>query len=138
MRCGVFITLVGDVLEISYIFRSLLFRKCSNNIFIPNSININPPTNCAFFSYFAPNILPIFTPISDSMNVIIPMQVTENTMLHFRNANVIPIANASMLVAIASIIIFLKSMLSLFSFSASCLSVCIIWCTRNAGKACFC
>jgi hypothetical protein len=58
-------------------------------------------------------------PIRESKKVIIPIQVTENTILHFKNANVIPIAKASILVAIANTIILLKSILSLLSLSAS-------------------
>ena len=36
-------------------------------------IRIQPPTNSAFFSYFAPKIFPILTPTIESVNVITPM-----------------------------------------------------------------
>ena len=69
--------------------------------------------NSALFSYLSPNLFPIFTPITDKINVIIPIDITGNTIFILRQANVIQTAKASMLVAIANITIVLMSILSL-------------------------
>ena len=55
--------------------------KCSNNILVPIKIKISPPINSAFFSYLFPNVLPIFTPNKDNIKVMIPILVTDNTIL---------------------------------------------------------
>ena len=51
-----------------------MIPKCSNNIFVPSIIKINPPANSAFFSYLSPNIFPILTPTIEIANVIIPIK----------------------------------------------------------------
>ena len=69
----------------------------------------------------SPNLLPTFVPITDKINVITPISVIAKIKLTLKNANVIPTANASILVAIASIIIVLK-LTSSFIFSLSLLN----------------
>jgi len=61
--------------------------------------------NSALFSYLSPNLLPILTPNNDIPNVIIPIIPTEIHKFVLKNANVIPTASASILVAIANTII---------------------------------
>ena len=56
-----------------------------------------------------PNRVPILTPNADIINVVIPINIVAYTMFTPKNANVIPTAIASMLVAIAKTTIVLKS-----------------------------
>ncbi len=53
---------------------------CSSRVLTPSRIRITPPKISAFFSYFAPNRLPAFTPIMERIRVVTPMSVTEGTM----------------------------------------------------------
>ena len=81
---------------------------CSSKIFNPIQIKIIPPISSAFDLNLSPNILPIFTPHIDIINVIIPIKATAGIIFTFRNAKVIPTAKASILVAIDNISIDLK------------------------------
>lgn len=77
--------------------------KCSNNILKPMHIRMNPPANTALFSYLLPHLLPSITPINDKINVIIPIKREDERILASANmAKVMPTANASMLVPMAS------------------------------------
>ncbi len=60
-----------------------------------------PPTSSAFDLYFAPNTLPILTPIAERTNVVTPIIETAGTISTSRKANVTPTASASILVATA-------------------------------------
>ena len=60
-----------------------------------------PPVNSALDLYFNPKILPILTPITDNVKVIIPINETAGNTSIFKNAKETPTAKASMLVAIA-------------------------------------
>ena len=87
---------------------------------IPRKIKIAPPNNSALFSYLSPKTFPTLVPIMDNTNVIIPINVIAKIKFTFKNANVIPTANASILVAIANTIIVLNPTLSLqFSLLSS-------------------
>ena len=86
----------------------------------PSKTKIIPPTNSAFLSYLSPNLFPILVPTIDKIKVIIPIKLTANTKLTFKNAKVIPTASAYILVSIARTIIVLKLTSSfLFSLSSS-------------------
>ncbi len=60
-----------------------------------------PPVNSALDLYLNPKILPIITPITDNVKVMIPINKTAGNTSIFKNAKETPTANASMLVAIA-------------------------------------
>ena len=67
-----------------------------------------PPSISAFDLYLRPNILPIFTPAAEKANVIIPINVTAGIISTFKNANVTPIARASILKRIFILIFYLS------------------------------
>ena len=76
-------------------------------IFNPIKINIIPPNLLILFSFiciiFFIMALPNFAPRIDRIHVVISIVKHANNIFIFRNANVIPTANASILVAIANI-----------------------------------
>ena len=75
---------------------------CSSTVFMPSIISIAPPTNSAFDLCFVPNRDPIFRPVAENRNVVIPIQSTENHIFRL-NADIdIPTASASILVATAN------------------------------------
>ena len=78
-----------------------------------------PPASSAFDLYFVPKIFPIFTPANEIKNVQTPIIDAADTICTFKNANVIPTASASILVATASInISFISMDASAFSSSS--------------------
>lgn len=54
------------------------------------AIKIIPPANSALDLYFAPKMLPIFTPTIDKTKVIIPIKETAGTISTFKKAKVTP------------------------------------------------
>ena len=75
--------------------------RCSRRIFPPRRIRITPPAISAQHWRRAPKKVPITTPAREITKVVQPMTVTAGRMSTFKNANVTPTANASMLVATA-------------------------------------
>ena len=75
---------------------------CSASIFIPMHIRIIQPAASILFSKIFPSLLPKDAPGNDNANVIIPITTTGMVIENFRKTKLTPIANASILVAIAS------------------------------------
>ena len=65
-------------------------------------ISIAPPAISALDLNLVPKAEPILTPAAEITNVQTPMKSTAATILTSRNAKVMPIASASILVATAS------------------------------------
>ena len=82
-------------------------------------LNIRKLKVNTFDLYFVPKIFPIFTPANEIKNVQTPIIDAADTICTFKNANVIPTASASILVATASInISFISMDASAFSSSS--------------------
>ena len=82
----------------------------SRRTFSPITIRMTPPRTSAFFPNLSPNRLPILTPAIEMTSVTSPIIKAGKNMLSSVMANDIPIARASMLVAIASRTIVLTPM----------------------------
>ena len=83
-------------------------KRCSTSILIPRQMSTAPPKNSAFDLYFTPNTLPTFMPAAEIINVVQPIIAIASQILTWRNAKVMPIARASILVATATISILIK------------------------------
>lgn len=86
---------------------------------MPSITRTAPPVNSALDLHFAPNILPVFTPSVDIVNVVMPVISIAIKIFILKKAKVIPIANASMLVAHAKTNIFAKAKEYPLGFSSS-------------------
>ena len=69
---------------------------------MPRQMSTAPPKNSALALYFAPNTLPTLIPAAEITNVVQPITAIASQILTLRNANVMPMARASMLVATAA------------------------------------
>ena len=54
-------------------YQKFIMPRCSRRIFTPISTRMIPPANSALLLYLLPNLLPITTPTSDSINVVVPI-----------------------------------------------------------------
>lgn len=68
---------------------------------IPNRIKMMPPKYSAYFSHKLPSFFPNNTQTKERIKVVIPMVVIATNKLTFKKAKLTPMANASMLVAMA-------------------------------------
>ena len=66
-------------------------------------INTSPPIISALEFNFEPNTEPILTPKKESKKVTRPIAKTAHKIFTFKKANVIPTANASMLVGLVTV-----------------------------------
>lgn len=55
------------------LYQKFIMPRCSRRIFKPISTRMIPPANSALLLYLLPNLLPITTPTSDSINVVVPI-----------------------------------------------------------------
>ena len=77
-----------------------------------------PPASSALDLYFVPKIFPIFTPANEIKKVQTPIIDAADTICTFKKANVIPTANASILVATASMNISFTAIVSSACYSS--------------------
>lgn len=75
---------------------------CSNRIFVPIQIRINPPSLSADFSQREPSFAPKETPKKEKTKVVIPITAIVEKIGVFKIAKETPATRASMLVAKAS------------------------------------